>query len=718
MDLLYSLIYSSTQSTHHKFALDALSRLSVPQAEEWRRLFLYHHDDYLRGAKDPDTRFRDFKNHVLHVHENCWGGAIEASVKWYRIALQALQDEDWSHAVYASGVLSHYVTDPVMPFHSAQNDQENNIHRACEWSIFHAYDSLFQARKMRKGFPRIELAKEETWLMQAVVTGAEYGSQFYDDLVEHYNFDQAVKRPASGLDSRCREMVGTLLVYTVEHWATILNQLICDSQVLPPQMNMAYPAAVAVLRAPARYLVGNFAASQDRELILKIHREWKQTGKVEATQPLDERTIDTLYRKEVLSGRWAEICALREKTGSSRIRRPLPAPSAPPTDNSSIEETDKETRNSSTQMNHEVNRKVKSKRISIQDHAARLGGVVRKIKGVRRTLGGQRGAGDSKRVERSKAKLNSDQGHETQERPEVSKSSQVLSADHSEPKSGGVKSGKSAQKIWRKDPPQIRFSGLSGESSTRPAPNEVGGADEMEWVQPRVPEPEEIGDVLVEEHHDGELPQLLPESESMLETALDSALEQTTVERALDLSDRVQAELDQELAEDMEPAPGYETEAEYETEADTDDGESAYYLLPEDGVHEAPGIGGKSAKRLGAVGIRTVSDLLAADACEVAEAVSAKYVDADLVRDWQDQSRLTCEVPDLEGYVAQLLVACDYRQLSDLALCDPYDLFHELDRFSRTGEGRNLMGNAEPLDPNLVAQWVENAKTAQGRKAA
>ena len=39
-------------------------------------------------------------------------------------------------------MLSHYYTDPIHPFHTAQTDAENAIHRACEWSINRSYDEL------------------------------------------------------------------------------------------------------------------------------------------------------------------------------------------------------------------------------------------------------------------------------------------------------------------------------------------------------------------------------------------------------------------------------------------------------------------------------------------------------------------------------------------------------------------------------------------------
>jgi len=71
------------RSTHHKIALDALRHLRGDDADKWRDLFLLHHEAYLEGAKAPDTTFKDFMNHVLHVGENEWGGAIRAADKWY-----------------------------------------------------------------------------------------------------------------------------------------------------------------------------------------------------------------------------------------------------------------------------------------------------------------------------------------------------------------------------------------------------------------------------------------------------------------------------------------------------------------------------------------------------------------------------------------------------------------------------------------------------------
>ncbi len=89
---------------------------AAPDAAAWRGLLLHFHDEYLNGAKAPDNEFKDFKNHVLHVRDEDWGGAVEACEEWYRRLMRALREEEWKHAAWSAGVLSHYYVDPCSRF--------------------------------------------------------------------------------------------------------------------------------------------------------------------------------------------------------------------------------------------------------------------------------------------------------------------------------------------------------------------------------------------------------------------------------------------------------------------------------------------------------------------------------------------------------------------------------------------------------------------------
>ena len=120
MNLLFRIVYAAHASgTHHKLALDALRHLKGMDADLWQRLFLQHAKLYLEGSKAPDNEFKDFKNHVLHTRDGYWGGAPEKVRSWYNHLVEALAQQDWPTAVYCAGVLSHYYTDPLHPFHTA-----------------------------------------------------------------------------------------------------------------------------------------------------------------------------------------------------------------------------------------------------------------------------------------------------------------------------------------------------------------------------------------------------------------------------------------------------------------------------------------------------------------------------------------------------------------------------------------------------------------------
>jgi hypothetical protein len=108
MSLLDRIIYAAhCRGTHHKLAMDGLRLMIGPNADLWKNLFLAHHEHYLSGSKEPDEAFKDFVNHVLHVDQGPWGGAIKSADAWYYNTLRSLQNGDFDHAARAAGILSH-----------------------------------------------------------------------------------------------------------------------------------------------------------------------------------------------------------------------------------------------------------------------------------------------------------------------------------------------------------------------------------------------------------------------------------------------------------------------------------------------------------------------------------------------------------------------------------------------------------------------------------
>ncbi len=325
MSLLFTIVYAThANGTHHKLALDALRHLERPDAEAWRRLFLKHAEVYLLGSKAPDTEFKDFKNHVLHVRDGFWGGAPEKAVSWYGHLVDALRDGDFERAVYAAGVLSHYYTDPIHPFHTAQSAAENNVHRAVEWSINRSYNAL---RALAEESHRAETAVPPDgpdWLKAHIIAGAERSNPSYETLITHYDLHAGVVDPPSGLDAHARETIAGLLMYAAKGFAAVLDRAFTEAGVTPPEVALTAQTLLATLTIPLKWLTKKIDDAATRAQVQAMYDELMATGQVEANLPEDDRTVRDLHRVEVLIPREQQRAA--EKT----LRLISPTPAAQP----------------------------------------------------------------------------------------------------------------------------------------------------------------------------------------------------------------------------------------------------------------------------------------------------------------------------------------------------------------------------------------------------
>jgi hypothetical protein len=335
MNSLFNLIYAThANGTHHKLALDALRYLEGPQADAWCRVLLKHCELFLEGSKAPDKEFKDFKNHVLHVRDNYWGGAPEKVQSWYAHAVDALREQDWARFAYASGVLSHYYTDPIHPFHTAQSEAENNIHRAAEWSINRAYNTLRRDAELKFGTLKIEVPAGEAWLKELLCQGAEKSNAQYEKLIAHYDVHKGVVDPPAGLDAIAAGLTGELIIYASKGFAVILDRAIAESGAQPPDVNLTLDMVLATLKVPLKWVTKKIEDAETRRLVESMYDELKATGRVEATLPEDDRKVRDLYAEEVLAPRAAAQATARgERTGTTKApasAKPTKTGTAPP----------------------------------------------------------------------------------------------------------------------------------------------------------------------------------------------------------------------------------------------------------------------------------------------------------------------------------------------------------------------------------------------------
>ncbi len=138
-----------------------------------------------------------------------------------------------------------------------------------------------------------------------------------------------------------------------------------------------------------------------------------------------------------------------------------------------------------------------------------------------------------------------------------------------------------------------------------------------------------------------------------------------------------------------------------------------YYLANHDEVEAAPSIGPKTAARLEAIGIKTVQDLLDADATESANKLAVRHIKPQTITDWQHQARLVCTIPDLRGGHAQLLVGAGLTSLETIAEADPGEAMAAVLKFAQSSDGQRVLRDSPPPELDKIRAWVERAQSVR-----
>ena len=143
-----------------------------------------------------------------------------------------------------------------------------------------------------------------------------------------------------------------------------------------------------------------------------------------------------------------------------------------------------------------------------------------------------------------------------------------------------------------------------------------------------------------------------------------------------------------------------------------------FYLELTDHIEAAPSIGPKTGARFEAIGVYTIADFLKMTAESMAEKLDYKRLNANLLRQWQNQSRLVCRIPNLRGHDAQLLVGCDIIEPEELASMRPEALFAKIAPFSDTKEGLKIIRNGKKPDLAEITDWISFAQHNRSLQAA
>ena len=143
-----------------------------------------------------------------------------------------------------------------------------------------------------------------------------------------------------------------------------------------------------------------------------------------------------------------------------------------------------------------------------------------------------------------------------------------------------------------------------------------------------------------------------------------------------------------------------------------------FYLDLSDHIEAAPSIGPKTGARFEAIGVHTIADFLKITAESLAEKLNYKRLSAKVIRQYQNQTRLVCRIPNLRGHDAQLLVGCGIFEAEELASMRPETLFAKVAPFSDTKEGLKIIRNGKKPDLAEITDWISFAQHNRSLQAA
>ena len=254
---------------------------------------------------DPDDRFRDYHNHLLHVRDGYWGGAPRVAHQWYDRLQKYLRAERFRDAAHAAGVLSHYVTDVIQPLHTISNDREAVIHRPLEWSIDQSYDRIIQKWHDDELKVSIQLSDSPGWLGSLMMHAARYAHERSDQIVRRYRFQEGVRNPQDGLDEPSIDSLAELFGLAITAVSLVLERAAEETESYTgypiPECHCGWALVGALVRAPINLWKKRLRRRLETISVQSLADEYFRTGTLSQWLPAEvdvKRRVIAIHNDE------------------------------------------------------------------------------------------------------------------------------------------------------------------------------------------------------------------------------------------------------------------------------------------------------------------------------------------------------------------------------------------------------------------------------------
>ncbi|MEO1617107.1 MAG: hypothetical protein AAFV88_14745 [Planctomycetota bacterium] len=313
---------------HQSLVIDGLRRIDSPAGQRLTPWLLRYHRDLLRGVLDPDRRFRDYHNHVLHVSEGYWGGAPRVAHQWYDRLERELSAERFRDVAHAAGVLCHYLIDVINPLHTVHSPYEAAVHFAFELSVQQSLPRIRQRVNELGIRTPIQISSKPGWLGSLMMHAARLAHDRAGVLLSRYAFDVGLRKPSRALDPTSIDLLAELHELATTAIAVVLEraaeQFERESGFPIPHCYWRWAWPTAIRRVP-RSLVqkARYAGGCRRQLCL-MAQELDEHGVLKETLPAEvdiKQRVHAVYHSERRLARGAIRATTREAVSDQRSQR-------------------------------------------------------------------------------------------------------------------------------------------------------------------------------------------------------------------------------------------------------------------------------------------------------------------------------------------------------------------------------------------------------------